>query len=210
MCLFCLFGIAKCYCFCIDVFFFACLALPNVIVFVWMCLFCLFGIAKFYCFCIDVFVLLVWHCQIFLFLYWCVCFACLALPNCAPSWLYLQDCTGMHGQQKIKFCRFCVEFITFNPKVTNSYHTYNCVLVNSISCIISQAIYNSLYPYRISYFRVQLCISLLLLNWKMPENFACLFLRMCWSDAKNEMIQSFKPTWNWILRSSGVWHSLPW
>jgi hypothetical protein len=23
--------------------------------------------------------------------------------NCAPSWLYLQDYTGMHGQQNIKF-----------------------------------------------------------------------------------------------------------
>jgi hypothetical protein len=23
--------------------------------------------------------------------------------NCAPSWLYLQDCTGMYGQQDIKF-----------------------------------------------------------------------------------------------------------
>jgi hypothetical protein len=33
------------------------------------------------------------------------------------------------------------------------------VLVNSISYIISQAIYNSLYRYRISYFHVQLCIS---------------------------------------------------
>jgi len=22
--------------------------------------------------------------------------------NCAPSWLYLQDCTGLHGQQNIK------------------------------------------------------------------------------------------------------------
>ena len=24
--------------------------------------------------------------------------------NCAPSWLYLQDYTGVHGQQNIKFC----------------------------------------------------------------------------------------------------------
>jgi len=24
--------------------------------------------------------------------------------NCAASWLYLQDYTGMHGQQNIKFC----------------------------------------------------------------------------------------------------------
>jgi len=23
--------------------------------------------------------------------------------NCAPSWIYLQDCTRMHGQQNIKF-----------------------------------------------------------------------------------------------------------
>ena len=22
--------------------------------------------------------------------------------NCAPRWLYLQDCAGMHGQQNIK------------------------------------------------------------------------------------------------------------
>jgi hypothetical protein len=25
--------------------------------------------------------------------------------NCAPSWLYLQDYTRMHGQQNIKFVR---------------------------------------------------------------------------------------------------------
>jgi hypothetical protein len=25
------------------------------------------------------------------------------LKNGAPSWLYLQDCTGMHGQQNIKY-----------------------------------------------------------------------------------------------------------
>jgi hypothetical protein len=24
--------------------------------------------------------------------------------NCAPSWLYLQDCTGIDGEQNIKFC----------------------------------------------------------------------------------------------------------
>jgi hypothetical protein len=78
-----------------------------------------------------------------MFLYWCVCFTCLALPNCTPSWLYLQDYTGMHSQQNIKFCRFCVEFVRFNLKVMYSYHTYNCVLVNSISYIISQAIYNN-------------------------------------------------------------------
>jgi len=24
--------------------------------------------------------------------------------NCAPSWFYLQDYTGMHGQENIKFC----------------------------------------------------------------------------------------------------------
>ena len=23
--------------------------------------------------------------------------------NCAPSWTYLRECTGMHGQQNIKF-----------------------------------------------------------------------------------------------------------
>jgi len=26
--------------------------------------------------------------------------------NCAPSWLYLQDYTGMHGQQNVKFFSF--------------------------------------------------------------------------------------------------------
>jgi len=25
--------------------------------------------------------------------------------NCAPSWFYLQDYTGMHGQQNIKYLR---------------------------------------------------------------------------------------------------------
>jgi hypothetical protein len=28
--------------------------------------------------------------------------------NCAPSWLYLQDYTRMHGQQNIKFCGWTV------------------------------------------------------------------------------------------------------
>ena len=26
--------------------------------------------------------------------------------NCAPSWIYLQDFTGMHGQQSIKLCMY--------------------------------------------------------------------------------------------------------
>ena len=30
--------------------------------------------------------------------------------NCAPSWLYLQDYTGMHGQQSIKKKR---QFMSF-------------------------------------------------------------------------------------------------
>jgi hypothetical protein len=47
----------------------ACLALPNFIVLVLVHLFCLFGIARFYCSYVGVFVLLVWHCQILLFLY---------------------------------------------------------------------------------------------------------------------------------------------
>jgi len=28
---------------------------------------------------------------------------CILRINCAPNWLYLQDYTGMHGQQNIKF-----------------------------------------------------------------------------------------------------------
>ena len=23
--------------------------------------------------------------------------------NCAPSWIYLRDCTGMHGEQNIEY-----------------------------------------------------------------------------------------------------------
>jgi len=30
--------------------------------------------------------------------------------NCAPSWIYLQDCTRMYGQQNIKSCKcMCVQ-----------------------------------------------------------------------------------------------------
>ena len=27
----------------------------------------------------------------------------LTKQNCAPSWIYLQDCTRMHGQKNIKY-----------------------------------------------------------------------------------------------------------
>ena len=35
--------------------------------------------------------------------------------NCAPSWLYLQDYAGMHGQQNVKFdtTPLCNQFPTF-------------------------------------------------------------------------------------------------
>ena len=35
--------------------------------------------------------------------------------NCAPSWLYLQDYTEMHGQQNIKFpfVLFCIDDVLF-------------------------------------------------------------------------------------------------
>jgi len=29
--------------------------------------------------------------------------------NCAPSWIYLRDCTRMHGQENIKFCNSSME-----------------------------------------------------------------------------------------------------
>jgi hypothetical protein len=34
--------------------------------------------------------------------------------NCAPSWLYLQDYTGMHGQQNIKKMLNVFEFSGFS------------------------------------------------------------------------------------------------
>jgi len=33
--------------------------------------------------------------------------------NCAPSWLYLQDCTGMQGQRNIKKYIFLFKFFNF-------------------------------------------------------------------------------------------------
>jgi hypothetical protein len=55
--------------------------------------------------------------------------------NCAPSWLYLQDCTGMHGQQNIKFSTplywaillsfqtlfNCCSCMSFSTQVSHSY-----------------------------------------------------------------------------------------
>jgi len=39
--------------------------------------------------------------------------------NCAPSWLYLQDYTGKHGQQNIKFCT-----PTYFDVYTSSYYYF--------------------------------------------------------------------------------------
>jgi hypothetical protein len=44
-----------------------------------------------------------------------------AKKNCAPSWLYLQDHTRMHGQQNIKF---------MNPVLLASFQTEILVLKN--------------------------------------------------------------------------------
>jgi hypothetical protein len=43
--------------------------------------------------------------------------------NCAPSWFYLQDYTGMHGQQYIKLCHFTqisLHITTTNSRTTHS------------------------------------------------------------------------------------------
>jgi hypothetical protein len=46
-----------------------------------------------------------------------------AKKNCAPSWLYLQDYTEMHGQQNLKF----VNYGLFHP-VSRMHVTPLCVL----------------------------------------------------------------------------------
>jgi len=39
------------------------------------------------------------------------------MQNIAPSWIYLQDCRGMHGQQNVKFSS--VSIILRSVRVTN-------------------------------------------------------------------------------------------
>jgi hypothetical protein len=49
--------------------------------------------------------------------------------NCAPSWLYLQDYTGMHGQQNIQFNSVFYIVLSTEPSVHNIqlYNTMNLV-----------------------------------------------------------------------------------
>jgi hypothetical protein len=37
--------------------------------------------------------------------------------NCAPSWLYLQDYTGMHSQQNIKFNNKDIKIGASDPRI---------------------------------------------------------------------------------------------
>ena len=41
--------------------------------------------------------------------------------NCAPGWLYLQDETGMHSQQNIKFSNYCVSKLSNITYCLNSW-----------------------------------------------------------------------------------------
>ena len=54
--------------------------------------------------------------------------------NCAPSWLYLQDYTGVHGQQNIKFwvhALYKLIFISLVKKV--------CFKITVLYCVSCQA-----------------------------------------------------------------------
>jgi hypothetical protein len=47
--------------------------------------------------------------------------------NCAPSWLYLQDYTGMHGQQNVKFIYGAFRYSYYRTSEENNFRfSANC------------------------------------------------------------------------------------
>ena len=51
--------------------------------------------------------------------------------NCAPSWVYLQDCTGMHGEQNVRFIHSFIHSFTHSLCFIPRLYTYRFLIRNS-------------------------------------------------------------------------------